>query len=51
MYNLLRSDDLIDGTLAITSQEGKFQAYAFTFSGCKDIVRESKEKIASASKT
>lgn len=45
MYNLLRSDDLIsrpnldESILSLEAADGAFQAFAFTFSGCKDIVR------------
>ena len=35
MYNLLRSGSPLRATLAVTAAEGSFQAYAFTFSGCK----------------
>lgn len=35
MYNVLRSNGLIDGTLELSAKEGNFQAYAFTFSGCE----------------
>lgn len=34
LYNLVLSDDLIEGVLEIQAQAGNFQAYAFTFSGC-----------------
>jgi len=36
MYNLIKSKDLVTGILKITSLKGRFQAYAFTFSGCTD---------------
>ncbi len=45
MYNLLRSDDLIsqpnldESLLSLEAIEGTVQAFAFTFSGCKDIKR------------
>jgi thiol-disulfide isomerase/thioredoxin len=34
MYNLLKSDFSIEGILSVKSDENKFRAYAFTFSGC-----------------
>lgn len=34
MYNLLKSQDLVEGVLTIKAKRGNFQAYAFTFSGC-----------------
>jgi thiol-disulfide isomerase/thioredoxin len=34
LYNLLKSDMVIDGVLAVQAVKGGFQAYAFTFSGC-----------------
>ncbi len=34
MYNLLKADRALAGLLSVTSIEGSFQAYAFTFSGC-----------------
>jgi thiol-disulfide isomerase/thioredoxin len=36
MYNLLKSDEPIDGTLTITARQNDFRAYVFTFSGCVD---------------
>lgn len=36
LYNLLKSDKLVEGTLSIRAKRGKFQAYAFTFSGCEN---------------
>lgn len=36
MYNLLKTDEPIQGTLTIEAEQGAFQAYAFTFSGCVD---------------
>ncbi|MBI2039217.1 MAG: redoxin family protein [Candidatus Niyogibacteria bacterium] len=36
LYNLLKSDGLMEGTLRIRAVEGNFQAYAFTFSGCME---------------
>lgn len=35
LYNLIKSDKLVEGVLEIKAKEGAFQAYAFTFSGCK----------------
>ena len=35
LYNLVKSNDLVQGTLQITAKSGHFQAYAFTFSGCE----------------
>lgn len=35
LYNLLKSDKLIEGILSIRAKKEKFQAYAFTFSGCE----------------
>ncbi len=34
MYNLLKSNYMVDGVLDIVAKTGNFQAYAFTFSGC-----------------
>jgi len=34
MYNLLKNESHIKGTLKIVPIEGNFRAYAFTFSGC-----------------
>ena len=36
LYNLLKSESLIEGTLRIQAKEENFQAYAFTFSGCEE---------------
>lgn len=36
LYNVLKSEGLIEGTLRIQAREGNFQAYAFTFSGCRE---------------
>lgn len=38
MYNLLWSGDLMEGVLGIEAVTGRFQAYAFTFSGCRERV-------------
>jgi len=35
MYNLIRSETEVRGVLEIKSKQGRFQAYAFTFSGCR----------------
>ncbi len=35
LYNLLRSDFLMEGIVSIKSKRGNFRAYAFTFSGCE----------------
>jgi hypothetical protein len=35
MYRALKSDKLIQGTLSVKVIEGRFQAFAFTFSGCE----------------
>ena len=34
MYNLIRSEKPIEGTITLRSEKGNFRAYAFTFSGC-----------------
>lgn len=34
LYNVIRSNGLVEGMLSVRAKEGKFQAYAFTFSGC-----------------
>ncbi len=34
MYNLIRSEKPIEGTITIRAEKGNFRAYAFTFSGC-----------------
>lgn len=36
MYNLLKSNERIEGILSIKLVEGSFQAFAFTFSGCEE---------------
>lgn len=36
MYNLIKSKDLVTGILKVASLKGRFQAFAFTFSGCAD---------------
>lgn len=36
MYNLIKSNMPISGTLSIEAKESDFKAYAFTFSGCVD---------------
>lgn len=36
MYNLLPQGDLKEGILKVQAEEGNFQAYAFTFSGCRE---------------
>jgi len=35
VYNLILSDHPLDGILGITRESGDFQAYTFTFSGCR----------------
>lgn len=34
MYNLIKTPKLLEGLLEIRAQQSRFQAYAFTFSGC-----------------
>jgi thiol-disulfide isomerase/thioredoxin len=34
LYNLVKGDQPVEGILGITAQEGNFQAFMFTFSGC-----------------
>lgn len=36
LYNLLKSEQPIEGVLSITAKKGNFRAYAFTFSGCAE---------------
>lgn len=35
LHNLIKSEGLVEGILEIKAKKGAFQAYAFTFSGCK----------------
>jgi len=34
IYNLIKSDKPVEGTITIRAEKGNFRAYAFTFSGC-----------------
>ncbi|OQA02698.1 MAG: hypothetical protein BWY68_00930 [bacterium ADurb.Bin400] len=34
MYNLVKSDEPVQGIMAVRAKRGSFRAYAFTFSGC-----------------
>ncbi|MBI1957289.1 MAG: redoxin domain-containing protein [Candidatus Niyogibacteria bacterium] len=36
LYNLLKSDEVMEGILRLRADVGNFQAYAFTFSGCAE---------------
>ena len=37
MYNLLKADKLVEGTLALGVQTGSIRAHAFAFSGCVEL--------------